>query len=69
MNLPFGAGLCTVPSDHIHTSPFYIWSGIQAGRDSEVSEPAYDIDHSFLCFFPLPLEAGKVGQDAFSKQK
>lgn len=69
MNLPFRAGLCGIPSGHIHTSPFYIWSGMQAGRDSEVSEPAYVTDRSFFVFFfPLPLEVGKGGQGTFSKQ-
>lgn len=66
MNLPFRAGFCKMPSNHIHTSHFYIWSGMKAGGDSEGSEPAYDMDHRW--FSLLPFEAGKVGQDAFIEQ-
>ena len=66
VNLPFTAGLCRMSSNQ--TSPFYMWSGIQAGRgNSERSEPVYDIDHSWCS--SLPLEAGKVGQDDFSEQE
>lgn len=69
MNLPFRAGLCRIPSDHIHTSPFYTRPGMQAARDSEVSESAYDIDCSFLCSPPLPLEVEKGGQGALAETK
>lgn len=68
MNLPFRAGLCRIPSSHIHASRFHIWSGIQASRNSEGLRAS--IGHRpYLFFFSLPLEAGKVGQDALSEQK